>query len=137
MHHLQNMKVVWKTTEVVKALTKNKEKHATIVAEARQGYMGKAREALQTRLAKLEEGKLASLAFSLRLPVDNTEVYDTAIMMLEGHLEPTITLSSGEVRNLIMDKWDWSHGFLLANSVYSGTAAAEMGSDPDDFDPMV
>lgn len=132
MHILNSMKIVAKKKDVLAALLRNREKHQKIVAEARAGYAKKAREALLDQLAKLEKGKISVVTFQLTAPQDHTKVYDTAIEMMRMHTGSTVTLDSGQVRTLMMDEWDWKSHFLLANSAYSGTAAAEYSSSDDE-----
>jgi hypothetical protein len=134
MYTLNSMNVVVKKDEVLGTLRKNRELHSKIVREAREGYCKKATVELGKRMEKLKEGRITSLAFSLRMPVDQTSVYDTAIKMLEMHTGETITMSGGEVRNLIEDKWDWTNEFYASNRIYSGTAQAQVqtGSDEED-----
>ena len=132
MHILNSMKIVAKKKEVLAALLRNRARHQKIVAEARAGYARKAREALLDQLAKLEKGKISVVTFQLTTPQDHTKVYDTAIEMMRMHTASTVTLDSGQVRTLMMDEWDWKSHFLMANSAYSGTAAAEYNRSDDD-----
>jgi len=122
-----DMKVTWKTKDVLEKLKANRAEHKAVVEEARDGYLRKARAALESRLGLLAEGKLVQLRFSLSPPQDMTQAYDTAIRMLEGHLDAggeTVELSGSDVRRLIMDEWDWADTWLLSNAHYSGKAAS-------------
>jgi len=132
MHVLNSMKIVAKTKDVLAALVKNRERHQKIVAEARVGYARRAREALLEQLKRLESGKATVVVFSLTAPQDHTKVYDTAIEMMRMHTGKTVPLDSGQVRTLMMDEWDWKRHFLMANSAYSGTAAAEYSPSDDE-----
>jgi hypothetical protein len=119
------LKTTCKTEDVLARLRANREEHVKIVEEARVGYIEKAKEALRTRLADFEKGrKGASLAFNLKPPVDNTGEYDTVISMLEMHQGKTIDLNPDEVRQLVLNQWDWTREFLTSNAYYSGTARA-------------
>ena len=60
-------------------------------------------------------------------PQDHSQVYRTAIKMMELHIEDTIDLNSDQVQNLINDDWHWTEQFLMQNAFYSKTAA-EVGS---------
>jgi hypothetical protein len=122
MHILNSMTISASRESMLTTLRENREKHSAIVKEARAGYMAAAREALKGRLEELERGKFATLHFSLEPPRDHTKVYDTAIRLLELHLEDAITLDAEQVRHLVMDEWDWSRQFIVTNSAYSGTA---------------
>jgi len=118
--------------EVLTALRANRESHAKIVAEARAGYLERATAALTARLEKLRAGKLISTGMAINLPQDYTNVYDTAIKMLELHQGDTVVLNAQQVRNLVRDDWDWTSLFLTTNSAYSGTARAVGGSNEGD-----
>lgn len=122
MHALSGMNIRAKKDEILSRLRTNRETHATIVAEARKGYIDRARESLRERLDQLESGKIVSLAFSLEPPQDHSDVYDTAIQMLELATDDMIEMDSAQVRTLVMDKWDWSQKFLHVNAQYSQTA---------------
>lgn len=122
MHVLSSMTIVAKKTEVLATLKGNRAKHSEIVKEAREGYMEKAQAALKDKLEQLRSGKLAALSFSLRVPLDYTKVYDTAIRMLELHQNDTIELDAAQVRNLMQDEWDWTDSFYGTNMVYSKMA---------------
>lgn len=122
MHALSGMNIRAKKDEILSRLRTNRETHATIVAEARKGYVDLAREALRQRLDQLESGKIVALTFSLEPPQDHSDVYDTAIQMLELATDDVIEMDSNQVRTLVMDQWDWSQKFLHVNSHYSATA---------------
>jgi len=133
MHILNSMRINAKTKDVLEALIGNRTKHREIVIEAREGYAKRAVEVLKAELKRLETSKNALVMFSLQPPQDHTKVYDTAIEMMRMHQDETVVLDSGQVRNLMMDEWDWKTNFLVANSMYSGKAvAATRGMSQDD-----
>ena len=127
------MRINAKTKDVLEALIGNRTKHREIVIEAREGYAKRAVEVLKAELKRLETSKNALVMFSLQPPQDHTKVYDTAIEMMRMHQDETVVLDSGQVRNLMMDEWDWKTNFLVANSMYSDKAvAATRGMSQDD-----
>lgn len=126
MHMLNHMVIEADVHTLLATLRSNREEHAQIVAEARDGYIEKARTALEKRLAEAREGKMVSLSFRLDFPQDHTKTYDVAIRMLELHQGATITLSAMQVRNLEMDEWDWTDSFLNTASAYSPSANAKL-----------
>jgi hypothetical protein len=119
MYREEQMVVTCETTEVLKTLKKNRGAHAEMVYEAKQGYLKKAKNALETRLLEVKLGKAVPLKFDLSMPEDHTDDYDTAIKMLEMHQSDTIELGTSNIRRFIEDKWDWARGFYLHNSTYS------------------
>ena len=117
--------------DVLKTLRANRDEHADVVKEAREGYVKRAEKALANRLAAVKEGKLVSLAFNLKPPLDHTKEYDLAINMLELHLGDEIELTAMQVQNFIRDEWGWKQRWSSSNSMYSDKAAAIAA----DYDP--
>jgi hypothetical protein len=122
MHVLNGMTIDAKKDEVLAKLKSNRSRHAEVVAEAREGYVAEARKAVEARLKLLASGKVVALTFSLKPPQDHTNVYDTAIQMLELHTGDEIELTNEQVRTLVMDEWDWSRAFWASNKGYSKAA---------------
>lgn len=122
MNKVGEIEVQVPRSDLLNVLLKNRDAHKAIVKEAREGYVIKAREALERRLKDLAEGKIVSLDFNLTVPVDNTKAYNTVIGMLQMSAEQTITLSASEYRCLVEDNWGWKQQFLFANSQYSQLA---------------
>ena len=120
--HTMKMKVSVSKDELLAALRVNRERHGKIFTEAREGYIKRAKVAIERRMEELREGRLVSLDFHLAVPTDYTAAYDTAIRMLELHQDKTIELSAEEVRCLVMDEWDWLGNFLAINKAYSNMA---------------
>ena len=108
--------------KLLERLKANRETHAQVVAEARTGYLREAERRIKTRLSELQSGKMVALVFRLQVPVDRTDVYDTAIGMLEMHTAETIDLEAQNYRELVEDKWDWSGEFWGTNKMYSASA---------------
>lgn len=128
MHHSLGvtMQVSCNTKSVLQSLKTNKVKHLEVVADARKGYLEKAKEKLEEKLSKINEGKVIDLRIDLSPPISHAEEYDTFIAMLEMHTEENILLSSDEVRMFVQDKWDWANAFLVGNSVYSAVARSRL-----------
>ena len=124
MHILTSMRISAKTSEVLEVLVKNRAAHREIVVEARAGYAQRAVEVLTKELERLKAGNNVTVMFTLQAPKDHTKVYDTAIAMMRLHQDETVVLDSSQVRNLMLDEWDWKLDFLISNSKYSGKAAA-------------
>lgn len=121
-----------KREDLIAALKRNQERHTTIVAEARAGYVQAAKATLLRRLNDLEEGRIVDLQFKMAPPLDYSEAYRTALQMLEMNQDDTIVLTADEFRCLVLDEWDWTSSFFACNSVYSATAGAVASSR--DFD---
>jgi len=124
MMRMNNIKMTTKVPrqKLLETLRSNLSRHASIVQEARNGYITKARVALERRLEQLRKGEMVSLQFTLTPPTDYTEVYKSAISMLEWNTDETIELQADEFRQLVEDEWDWTNSFLSSNMGYSQRA---------------
>ncbi len=111
-----------KVSTILEKLKANYEDHKIIVAEAKKGFVEKMQTALEENLKALEEGTLDRLSLTLLPPPDHSDVYRTAIAMLEMTQETEIELEAYEFRNLVMDEWNWMSGFLATNANYSAYA---------------
>ena len=121
MHALTEIKIKVQVADLLVILRKNRAAHVKIVAEARLGYIEKAKEALAKRLEELEAGSVAPLHFNLRLPSDYTAEYDTAIGMFEMTSDRFVEIGATEYRTLVQDQWGWGTEFLVSNAAYSST----------------
>lgn len=119
--------VTVKRDELLKRLRENRERHQSVVKEARAGYVDKARKLLSARLDKLASGKIVNLTFSLQLPASYINAYDDAIAAFEMHTGSEIELTIDDVNNYIRDRWNWKSAFLISNASYSKIASDEVG----------
>ena len=116
------MVVKVKVADLISKLEANREQHAAIVAEARAGYLAKAKRVLEERLETIAREKIVSLSFTLSTPQDHTAEYDTALGMLRMAVESNIDLNAGDYRQLVEDEWGWTDQFLYGNACYSSTS---------------
>lgn len=131
MQATNNLTITAATLEVLGILRTNRAKHIKIVEEANEGYLKRVREVLERELKKMQEATSpVAVAVFLHAPQDYTREYDVAIRMLELHTEPSVQLTSEQVRQLVMDDWGWKRQFLLSNSAYSETATRAVAADP-------
>lgn len=112
------------TTELLTKLKDNLEEHKKIYAEAVDGFKKHARGKLENVL-ELCDGR-QDVYIHIDAPKDYSEVYVSAIGMLEMHKDETIELDADTYRHLAEDKWDWMENFLTSNSRYSRTAATKL-----------
>jgi hypothetical protein len=119
-----NMEFTFKKEDVLKQLRKNREEHALIVEEARDGWQTAAVALIKKELANVRKATApAQLSFHLNPPVDYTDVYDTLIAQLEMAQEDELELDGDQFRKMMEDKWDWREQFLGTNAAYSVSAA--------------
>lgn len=120
----QDIKLFFKRELVLAKLRANRARHIVILAEAKVGYLAKAQEALEAKLAEIKAGKPVQLNFSLSRPVSHLKTYDAMISMLEAANDESLELSMEQQQAFMVDQWDWQEQFLDVSASYSGTAQA-------------
>ena len=118
------MTVEISTVVALGTLRVNRKQHIQMVKEAQEGYRKEAIEALTERLQGFhdpEKTKIDLVFPGMDPPVAYTEIYDTAISMLEFHQGDVISMAAEEVRNLMQDNWGWTENWLRLNQRYSKT----------------
>lgn len=125
MMRLSNVKMTTtvQRSKLLQTVRENLARHEQIVAEAKVGYLARAKQALKEQLLRAEAGNTPDLTFRLAAPQDHSEVYRTVVEMLAWTTDESVTLQADEFRQLVLDQWDWTDGFYLANSNYSETAS--------------
>lgn len=108
--------------KLLETLRANLAKHTEVVQEARDGYIKKAKKALEKRMEQLRKGQLVSLQFTLTPPADYSNVYKNAISMLEWNTDEIVKLEPGEFKKLVHDEWDWTTNWLRSSSGYTQKA---------------
>lgn len=121
MNVIYGMTIKANREQVLETLRKNRDAHVKMVAEAREGFLLEAKSWLRARLKEVKAGKAPDLESDLEPPPNHTNVYDTAIRMLELSVDGTISLTSEQVRNLVMDEWDWKEVFIQTTTNYSNS----------------
>ncbi len=109
---------------VLTRLRDNREKHAAIYAEAKDGYRAEVIRALTEALESASNGGKIITDIPDNSPVSMLGEYDTVIDMLEMAVDEEITLSQQEFKQYMRDEWPWKTTFLFSNAAYSSTAAA-------------
>lgn len=117
-------KMKFDKTKLLEVLRENRASHRKIFLEACEGYLKKAIELLEAKLASARKGERISMQFSLQQPIDQTKEYDRAIRMLEMSTDAVVELEEHDFQQYVMDDWAWKDQFLTSNSAYSGTASA-------------
>lgn len=124
------MNVRMEKTKLLSILETNKKEHAELYEEAKQGYLVEAKKALKQVAKKLNDtGVLEFYDLNLMVPVSYEETYSEIIEMLKHTEDSEISLSQGEFRNYVMDKWSWGSSFVANNSGYmSGDGMKKLSS---------
>lgn len=104
---------------LLEKIRQNRNTHVSEFNKAYTGYVNTAITQLSANLTKAKDGKEFSTYINLEAPENHVKDYDRVIAALEMSVEDTITVSSHEFSNFVMDEWSWKTKFMSLNSTYS------------------
>lgn len=118
-----------KTAELLNIVKSNYTRHKKIYKEAVEGFLVDARKKIGKELEQLKDNDgTQTVSLIINAPRNHNDTYETAIKMLELTTDEEVVLGYSDFNNLVMDKWNWQHSFLLSNSMYSNTASGCLSS---------
>ena len=113
-------KVTIKKDDLLNAIRANRNKHASTFEEAHAHYRSAAIVEFATMLDNAKIGKTIQRALTLVEPTQHIDDYDCVIRMLEMSVADEITVTEGQFKNYVLDKWSWTSKFAESTSRYLG-----------------
>lgn len=107
--------------KLVKTLTKNRKKHLKLFEEAQKVYRAQMIEELDRALKDAKNGKKIRRSFTLPVPENHVEDFDTALQMLEWEKGEEIELSHSDFLQYVENKWGWQQSFHANTETYLAT----------------
>jgi hypothetical protein len=114
--HMENI-TVDKATLLAK-LKANRDEHREMFLQAQDVYRDKMIAELDLALQEAREGKKIRRSFSLPVPEDHTEDFNTAIQMLEWEQGDQVQLGYGDFQQYVQNQWRWAASFAANTSAY-------------------
>jgi hypothetical protein len=108
--------------KLIKTLKKNRKAHRAIFLKGQEVYRQQMIKEIEQALADARNGGKITRGFSLPVPEDHTEDFDTVIGMLQWHQGEKIMLSYREYQTYIENKWGWQQSFGATTMAYAGMA---------------
>lgn len=108
-----------KKDNLIATVRENREAHRDIFLRAQEQYRRKMVEELDRALQEARDGGTIRRAFSLPVPEDHTDDFDTAIDMLEWSIEDTVELDEYTFARLVRNEWGWQQSFTANTEAYT------------------
>lgn len=106
-------------SELLKALTENRNTHASEYGEALAGYHTAVIDELAKMLADAREGKEYRKMVNLAEPENHTKDYDRVILMLTMSIKDDVQITEQEFAQYVLDEWNWKGRFLATATAYN------------------
>lgn len=109
--------------KLIKTLKRNRKAHRKIFLQGQEVYRQKMIEELDRALDEAKNGGTIRRSFSLPVPEDHTEDFDTVIQMMEWSEGKKVYLSTREFQTYVENKWGWQASWEANTVAYSAMAA--------------
>jgi len=110
--------IVVSKEDLIATLRLNRDAHRDIFVAAQEAYRDKMIEEMDRALAEARMGGQIRRAFTLPVPEDHTDDFDTAISMLEWHQSKTVELEQYEFQQYVENEWGWQKSWAATTQAY-------------------
>lgn len=117
--------IVIDKNDLLSKVEENRNLHAKIWEESKEGYLKKCKEELAKKSKEFESISFdkASLNLNVSKPTNHLDDYDIAVQMLKWSSDDKLTLTPIQFENYVLDKWSWSVEWYGAASGCASTTA--------------
>jgi len=107
--------------ELVKIVTKNRNKHEENYKKAVKVYTEEVIEILSNKIEEFKSGKTNDLRIKISVPVPEShlEDYDLCLKMLNSEIDDKVILETQDYKNYVLDEWHWSNSYTSNTISYS------------------
>jgi nitric oxide synthase oxygenase domain/subunit len=105
--------------DLIATLRENRDAHQEVFDKAQVVYREKMIEELDRALEEARNGGKIRRGFSLPVPENHVEDFDTAIQMLEWDTGDTVDLTMREFRQYVQNEWGWQASYAANTLSYS------------------
>jgi hypothetical protein len=105
-------------TDLVDKLRANRDEHRAMFLTAQERYREAMIAEMDRALEEMRNGGEIRRAFSLPVPEDHTEDFNTAIEMLEWDQGETVQLGFHDFQQYVQNQWGWRASFAANTSSY-------------------
>jgi hypothetical protein len=104
--------------DLIAKLQSNRDAHRSMFLKAQEVYREKMIAELDRALHEARQGDQIRRAFSLPVPEDHTDEFDTAIEMLQWETADEVLLSPSDFMRYIQNRWQWAASFAANTGSY-------------------
>lgn len=104
--------------QLLETLIQNRDEHQVIFDKAQEAYRASMIDELDRALAEAKGGKQIKRMFTLPVPENHTDDFNTAIKMLDWHTEDDIELEQHEFEQYVENRWAWRASFAANTQSY-------------------
>jgi hypothetical protein len=105
-------------TALIAKLQSNRDEHRSMFIKAQERYREAMIAELDRALQEARNGDKIRRAFSLPVPEDHTEEFNTAIEMLQWETGDEVQLDQHDFQRYVQNRWQWAASFAANTQSY-------------------
>lgn len=105
---------------LIAKLQSNRDEHRSMFIKAQERYRDAMIAELDRALQEARDGQKIRRAFSLPVPEDHTEEFNTAIEMLQWETGDEVQLDQHDFQRYVQNRWQWAASFAANTQSYLG-----------------
>lgn len=104
--------------DLITKIQANRDEHRAMFLKAQERYRDAMIAELDRALQEARDGKPIRRAFTLPVPEDHTQDFDTAIEMLEWEQGDSVLLDARDFMRFVQNRWEWAASFAANTGSY-------------------
>jgi hypothetical protein len=104
--------------DLVTKIQMNRDEHRSMFIKAQEKYREAMIAELDRALQDARDGKKIRRMFSLPVPEDHTEEFNTAIEMLQWEKATEVKLTQQDFQRYVQNRWEWAASFAANTGSY-------------------
>jgi len=103
---------------LIAKLQTNRDEHRSMFIKAQERYRDAMIVELDRALTEARAGDPIRRAFTLPVPEDHTEEFNTAIEMLQWETGDEVVLGHRDFQRYVQNRWEWAASFAANTQAY-------------------
>jgi hypothetical protein len=104
--------------ELITKIQTNRDEHRSMFLKAQEKYREAMIAELDRALQEARDGQKIRRAFTLPVPEDHTDEFDTAIEMLQWEQGDSVVLDLRDFMRYVQNRWEWAASFAANTGSY-------------------
>jgi len=104
--------------ELIEKIQANRDEHRSMFIKAQERYRDAMIAELDQALQEARDGRKIRRAFTLPVPEDHTDDFNTAIEMLEWEQGKSVVLDHRDFMRFVQNRWEWAASFAASTQSY-------------------
>src|SRR4051812_3191998 len=103
---------------LIEKIQANRDEHRSMFIKAQERYRDAMIVELDRALQEARDGRKIRRAFTLPVPEDHTEEFNTAIEMLQWEEGNSVVLDHRDFQRYVQNRWEWAASFAASTASY-------------------